>query len=382
MSTPSPAAATAFEIALTPVASIDGAAWDDLFARAHDAHPHFSRHVLAAHGAAGLAPADLAAVTVARAGRLEALLPYRTARDLSGLGARVARPFLTPFVTATDPLLAAGGAAIDAEAADALVAGLARASGGGAWRWPLLRLDSPAGTAMRAAMGRAGWSLGPVATFARPVLARRASLDAFQAGHPNRSRLKDLRRRTKRLSETGLLRLDSATGGAALAAAVENFLALERAGWKGEAGTAMACRPPHAALARALFAEGAGPVTARADSLTLDGRPIAISLALVGSGTATLLKTAYDEGLRAQAPGLVLEAEIVRACHETRFADRLDSATLAGSALESLYPEREILAEVIAVPPGADRPSLERRIRLARFEQRAREAAKTALRRR
>ncbi|GJD54298.1 GNAT family N-acetyltransferase [Methylobacterium dankookense] len=382
MSAPSPVAAHGFEIALTPLAAIDGAAWDDLFARARDTHPHFSRHVLAAHGAAALAPTDLAAVTVARAGRLEALLPYRTARDLSGLGARVARPFLTPFITATDPLLAARGAAIDAEAADALVAGLACASGGGAWRWPLLRLDSPAGTAMRAAMDRAGWSHGPVATFARPVLDRRASLDAFQAGHPNRSRLKDLRRRTKRLSESGALRLDSASGGAALAAAVESFLALERAGWKGEAGTAMACRPATAALARALFAEGTGPVTARADSLTLDGRPIAISLALVGSGTATLLKTAYDETLRAQAPGLVLEAEIVRACHETRFADRLDSATLAGSALESLYPERETLAEIIAVPPGADRLSLDRRIRLARFEQRAREAAKTALRRR
>lgn len=372
-----PDATGAFEIALRPVAAIEAAAWDDLSARARDAHPHFSRHVLAAHRAAGLAPADLAAVTVSRSGRLEALLPYRVGRDLSGLGARVARPYLSPFVTATDPLIAA-----DAEAADALVAGLVRASGGGAWRWPLIRLDSPATLAMRAGMERAGWSLGTVAAFARPVLDRRESHDAFLAGHPNRGRFKDLRRRGKRLSESGALRLDSATEGEALSAAVESFLALERAGWKGEAGTAMACRPAHAALARALFSDAPGPVSARADSLTLDGRPIAVSLALVGSCTATLLKTAYDESLRAQAPGLVLEAEIVRACHETRFADRLDSATLAGSALESLYPERETLAEIVAVPPGADLLSLDRRLSLARFEHRAREAAKTALRRR
>ncbi len=121
---------------------------------------------------------------------------------------------------------------------------------------------------------------------------------------------------------------------------------------------------------------------ARADALTLDGRPIAISLALVGGGTATLLKTAYDEDLRSHAPGLLLEAEIVRACHETGFADRLDSATLEGSALESLYRDRTAVAEIIAVPPGRHALSLERRLGLARFERQARTAAKQVLRRR
>jgi hypothetical protein len=105
-------------------------------------------------------------------------------------------------------------------------------------------------------------------------------------------------------------------------------------------------------------------------------------VALVTGGTATLLKTAYDEGLRSHAPGLLLEAEIVRACHETGFAERLDSATLDGSALESLYRDRTPIAEVIAVPPGRQVISLERRVRLARFERDARAAAKRALRRR
>lgn len=161
-----------------------------------------------------------------------------------------------------------------------------------------------------------------------------------------------------------------------------DFLALERKGWKGQAGTAMACRLDTAALARALFTERPGPVGVRADALTLDGRPIAISLALVGGGRATLLKTAYDEDLRSHAPGLLLEAEIVRACHETGFADTLDSATLDGSALESLYRERTRIAEIIALPPGDHTLSLERRLRLARFEHAARAAAKRALRRR
>ncbi|WP_375455666.1 GNAT family N-acetyltransferase [uncultured Methylobacterium sp.] len=353
--------------------------WDDLFARARAPHPHYARHVVAAHRAAGLLPDDLRFVTVRRHGRLDAALPCRLRRDVSALGAFVAQPLLSPFVTATAPLVADGP---DPDATfDALVAGLAAASGGRAWRWPLLPLDGHSGTGLAAAMDRAGWRRATVAAFERPVLDRRGTHDAFLAGHPHKARLKDLRRRARRLAEGGSVRFETATGGAGLERAVAAFLDLERAGWKGGAGTAMACRPEHAAFARAVFADTGGPVGARADILSLDGKPVAISLALTGGGTATLLKTAYDEAFRGSAPGLLLEAEIVRACHETGFGDRLDSAALAGSALESLYRERETIAEIIALPPGRDALSLERRVRLARFERRARDEARRLLRR-
>ncbi|AWN38238.1 GNAT family N-acetyltransferase [Methylobacterium radiodurans] len=370
------AGSTRSDVALVPLAGLDAAAWDDLFARARAPHPHYSRHVLAAHRAAGLAAADLSVLTVHRGRRLDALLPIRSRRDITGLGRSVAVPFRSAFVTATGPLVAADAP----DALDALVRGLAAAAPGRAWRWPLL--PQACADPLRAALDRAGWSHGAVAEFARPVLDRRESHADFLAAHPRSGRLKDLRRRARRLAGDGLLRLETATAGSELAAAVEAFLDLERRGWKGAAGTAMACRPETARLARALFADADGPVRARADSLTLDGVPVAISLALTDGRTATLLKTAYDEGRRAQAPGLVLEAEIVRAFHETRFADRLDSAALPGSALEDLYPERESVIEILALPTGARGPSLAGRIRLARAEHRARAAAKRMLGRR
>lgn len=364
-----------------PVAAVgpapEAAAWDGLFAAGLAPHPHYARHAVAAHGRAGLLPGDLRFVSVRQDGRLAALMPFVLRRDVSSLGGRVARPWLSPFVTATAPLVAAGaGRAV----LDALVAGLETASGGRAWRWPLLPTGEGAVPGLLAAMRARGWALGEVAAFDRPTVERRATFEAYLAGHPNRGRFKDLRRRARRLSEAGTVALVGAADGPGLAVLVEAFLGLERAGWKGEAGTAMACRPQTAALARALFTDSAGPVGVRADALTLDGRPIAISLALVGGGTATLLKTAYDESLRTHAPGLLLEEAILRACHETAFADRLDSATLAGSALESLYRERTRVAEIVAVPPGARRTmSLDRRLRLARFEREARAAAKRVL---
>ena len=368
----------------------DPEAWDALFASAAAPHPHYTRHVLAAHREAGLLPEGLRFVAVRRGGACVALLPFTLRRDLTGLGGRVARPFLSPLVTATAPLVIDGPGR--EAAVDALVAGLAEvlpapasgalAEAGRAWRWPLLPTEDGAVPDMLAAMRARGWAIGVVTSFERPMMVRRADHDAFLTGHPNRSRFKDLRRRARRLAEIGTVAHVGATGGPELAGLVADFLVLERKGWKGQAGTAMACRPDMAALARALFAEAPGPVGIRADALTLDGRPIAISLALVGGGTATLLKTAYDEDLRSHAPGLLLEAEIVRACHETGFAQKLDSATLDGSALDSLYRDRTPVAEIIALPPGDRSLSLERRLRLARFEHEARAAAKRALRRR
>lgn len=245
-------------------------AWDDLVARAVAPHPHFSRHVVEAHRAAGLLRDDCAVVTIRTGDRLDAILPFRSGLDLTGFGTAVAQPVLSPFMPSSAPLVAGGS--FD-ETLAILIAGLGEASGGRAWRWPLLSISGAVGQGLLAAMDEAGWTTATVASFERPVLDRRSSHDAFLTDHPHKSRLKDLRRRQRRLSEAGTLDIVTATGGEALASALEDFLALESAGWKGKAGTAMSCRPGTLALAHALFADVRGPVTVRADTLSLDGRP-------------------------------------------------------------------------------------------------------------
>ncbi|MCJ2128382.1 GNAT family N-acetyltransferase [Methylobacterium sp. E-045] len=359
----------------------DPDAWDALMGRALTTHPHYSRHVMAAHRIAGLADASLAFVAVRGPGGLDALLPFGFKRDVSGLGSKVARPFLSPFITQTSPLVADDPDL--PEILDLLVTGLRSASEGRVWRWPLLPTSTKLGGELLAAMDRAGWQYGIAHRFERPILERRTSHAAFLAGHPHRSRMKDLRRRHRRLSKRGTVSLDVATHGQSLRDAVAGFLALERAGWKGRAGTALSCRPQHEAFARALFADANGPVGLRADTLRLDGRPLSISLALLAGGTATLLKTTYDETERSSAPGLVLEAQIIATLHETEFARRLDSATLAGSVLEDVFPDRETICEIVAAPSGASRLfPVDPRIRLAMIERDAKALIKRILGRR
>lgn len=342
------AAAEGITASVQPIAAFarEAAAWDDLVRRAVEPNPHYSRQVVEAHRASGLAPSDLSILSVSCDGRLLALLPFTVAPEPLDIGRRVATPFLSPYVTQTAPLVAADA---PSGTLDALVTGLALASGGRPWRWPLMPLDGHGGIVC--ALRRCGWTIGSVASFERAVFVRRTDLAGALAASPNRDRLKDLRRRRRRLAQRGVVALATAQEGAALAEAVETFLALELKGWKGRRGTALASRPTTSAFARALFG-GSGPVSLRADLLCLDGEAIAASLALVAGGTATLLKTAYDETFRSFAPGVLLEAEIVRAFHETCFAERLDAATHPGSVLDSLYPDRVTIADLVATPPG------------------------------
>ena len=79
-------------------------------------------------------------------------------------------------MTATTPLVA-DGPGLEGRL-DALVEGLALASGGRPWRWPLLATEGRPGAGLLAAMERAGWQVGIVASFERPVLDRRRPISA------------------------------------------------------------------------------------------------------------------------------------------------------------------------------------------------------------
>src|SRR3954447_23135115 len=150
----------------------------------------------------------------------------------------------------------------------------------------LAALDHPVADAVRRALAARGWASTEIGPFDRPVLDRRDSFVAYSGEHLSGGRRKGLRRRRAKLAELGEVTFCTATGGDELARAVEDFLVLESAGWKGAGRTALASRPDTMGFARALFADTHGPVAPRADMLRLDGRPIAVSLALVCGGKA------------------------------------------------------------------------------------------------
>ncbi len=197
------------------------------------------------------------------------------------------------------------------------------------------------------------------------------SIDAYLARTLSPRRLRELRRQWRRLEATGSVRLRRVERSEPIDPWCEAFLALEAAGWKGRLGTAMASRPRDAAFFRTMCAQRHGEGRLLAETLELDGRPIAASLTLLAAGdpsTGFVFKITHDEAYRRFGPGTLLELAQLTAYHADDGSIRwLDSCTGQGrEALDKLWAERRRLGHRLlfaASPLG--RGALEA-IRLAR----------------
>lgn len=136
-------------------------------------------------------------------------------------------------------------------------------------------------------------------------------------------------------------------------AALEDFLALEAAGWKGRGGTALASRSRDSAYIREIVRNFAAIDAVRIDLLRLDGQPIAGGLLLDLAGQSHFLKIAYDEAKARLSPGRALAIAMLRADFATGRPFRLDSG--AGDRVDpSAYPwgERQEMANAIVALVG------------------------------
>lgn len=189
------------QIAVARLAEIDAAAWDDLARRAGPSHPFYSRSVLDAHRAGDFATRPPGGDGhVRRAPRRAASVPIEAGRERARRPRRAALPVALHHLDACPSWRAMDEAAIYGD----LVSGLALASHGRAWRWPLLSVDSPAGV-LPEPLRAAGWRHAVVSSFgsARSSAAARISTISPSPGHPHRARFKDLRRRARRLWRDG-----------------------------------------------------------------------------------------------------------------------------------------------------------------------------------
>lgn len=133
----------------------------------------------------------------------------------------------------------------------------------------------------------------------------------------------NLRRRAKRLHELGAVSLERTDGLDGLDVALAEFLAVERSGWKGAGGTAIALDGRlvrfYAQLAKDAAARGGLAIR----TLRLDGRAIAVHFGIVHRGVYYLPKTGYDEALSPVSPGQLLQREVLAEC-EARGLSRFD----------------------------------------------------------
>jgi CelD/BcsL family acetyltransferase involved in cellulose biosynthesis len=107
----------------------------------------------------------------------------------------------------------------------------------------------------------------------------------------------------------------------------DEFFKLEASGWKGRAGTAVACRPEDRRFVTEVFAEAFRRGRLHITGLNLDGRPLTRHCMLQAGEGGFCFKIAYDETYEKCSPGILGEVENVRQFLENAGPRWVDSNT-------------------------------------------------------
>lgn len=230
---------------------------------------------------------------------------------------------------------------------------------------PELDLDGPLLTTLRPWAQQQGLPLAIINEHHRAMLDLTPEGRRTQANHISSKRRKSLKRRWRRLAQEGRLRHKILTSPEEVQRSVEMFLQLEKAGWKGRAGTAFACREDTAAFAREAYGGAAQHAGISCELLLLDERPLAASITLLSGNNGWAIKAAYDEDFARFAPGLLNDYAMVTARLESQRHLRIDSAAKPGHVLESLWAGRRRTGDVlVGLRPGMSRKALHHYARL------------------
>jgi len=221
-------------------------------------------------------------------------------------------------------------------------------------RMPLLP-DGPFAAALERALQQRALPFRQFNRHRRALLAPGAARASYLDRAIGAKIRKEFRRLRRRLSELGTLTHQQATAAPEVMRMLEQFLALERRGWKGRAGSAAAQRADVLAFMQQAVGELAREGKARADLLSLDGRPLAAIVTLRSGDTAWSWKIAYDEDFARYSPGVQTMLDLSQALLDDATLKRVDScATPDHPMIDHLWRERLPLGDwMILLDPRA-----------------------------
>ena len=237
-----------------------------------------------------------------------------------------------------------------------------------------MSLEGPVYAALESVLAADGRPWGVVQRKERALLASELDAEAYLAkALPPRKR-KDLNRRFRRLEELGRVDFRWETGSDGLERWIDEFLALEAAGWKGDAGSALACDEATATLFRRSLTGAAERGRLVRLSLRLNDRPIAMLSTFLTPPGAFGFKTAFDEDYARFSPGFLLEREFLSALGRFGILWCDSCAAADHSVMNQIWYERRRVGRVsIAIGGPLRRTAFRHLLRkeTARFEKKA-----------
>lgn len=240
-------------------------------------------------------------------GRLAGLMPVARAARYYGHPLTHASVWLHANAFCGVPLVAAG---LEEAFWEALLAHFDRRAARALFlHLPQMPAEGPVVAALTRVLAHSGRMHYVAAQEARAMLTGETTAAAYLEASMSAKKRKELRRQHNRLAEEGALAFERIEGGEGIAEWTAEFLALEAAGWKGEAGSALASAPDTHALFVAALAGAAAAGRLERLALRLDGRAIAMLANFITAPGAYSYKTAFDEAYARFSPGMLLQLE-------------------------------------------------------------------------
>jgi CelD/BcsL family acetyltransferase involved in cellulose biosynthesis len=199
----------------------------------------------------------------------------------------------------------------------------------------------------------------------RALLESELGSAAYYENTVRKKKRKELKRLAARLNEIGRVEFRTISAPEEVQPWAEEFLRLERSGWKGKRGSALAC----SAATERFFTDTVAGAFANNSleflRLDLDGRPIAMLVNFLAAPGSFSFKIAIDEAFARFSPGVLIQIE------NYRMLDRAGVAWMDSCAVEdhpminSLWGERRKIVRVTVALAGPVRRTTFRLCRLA-----------------
>jgi hypothetical protein len=233
---------------------------------------------------------------------------------------------------------------------------------------PFVAENGPFAAALGAILRRAQMPSADFDCHRRAMLAPSADPSRYVERALGARKHKELRRIGRRLSDLGAVLFAVASEPDAVAAAAEDFFALEAKGWKGKAGTAAAHHDDIRRFVSTALSALAAAGQVAINRILIDGRAIAATITLRSADAAWFWKIAYDEAFARYSPGVMLTIAVTEELVDDATVTRTDScATADHPMIDHIWRERLALCDrLIAARPAAPLAYVRRVERLRR----------------
>ena len=307
-------------------------AWDELAAATLEPNPFYESWMLRPAIEFLADGCEIELVTVWADGKLGALLPMQRQRRYKRFPVGTLRSWRHRHCMLCTPLVRAEGAAAHLAALAAWFRGAASVV-----ELDYLPADGPVYRLLAGLLPAAvAWE-----GYERALFRRAKDADTYIATAVSRQDRQEVRRRERRLAESGAVAHLTLRSGDSIERWLDDLMRIEADGWKGKQGSALASTEGNCRFAAEIFGAAFRRGRLHMVGLDLDGKPLARCSSILAGDGGYAFKKAYDEAFSRYSPGIIAELDRIRAVHERPELQWLDSFTADGNVvLNRLWNQR------------------------------------------